>query len=619
MTTDDDVYLNLINHVGHDNAQFVESFDSSINCPGYLRMSYEDRSHLFLLDSGCDLSVFPAKLVNRQDLTPFTRNTITANGSSIKILGETVVEFELDGMIVLARVLVSPKVIEPMLSRQWLKFNCVDWPFEQDAVTIRGRRFILESRQSTVSVRRIVTEEAVVLPPLSQTEVSGRVELSNLAQNGNGTWATEVTVCKPGACVARSVFSEQCNGLPVLILNVTEQPINLEPGTVLSDLSPVVCTTSTEVRDWSIKLDEAINQILGRVDTSVSDSEKNALRKLLYKYADVISLGEFDIGLTDLVEHEIDTGNSKPVKQALRRQPYVYLPKIDEHVEQMVKAGWVTPINSPWSTNIVCVKKTDGSIRYCADMRAINNVTRKDSYPLPNIMTCLEALSGAIYYSSIDLISAFHQVKIKESDVAKTTFVTRTGTYAYKRMCFGLSNASATFSRLIDLAMKGLHYSIVILYLDDILIPAPDIASMLERIELVLQRLQIAKLKVKPSKCHFLQTEVTFLGFVINRNGVSTCPSKIAEVVNWPVPANAHDIKSFLGLCSYYRRFIKHFSDIGAPINRLTSAKVKFNWTNECQIAFDTLKTRLRRQHQFFLYQGTNVCMCLTRTHRYKR
>ena len=130
------------------------------------------------------------------------------------------------------------------------------------------------------------------------------------------------------------------------------------------------------------------------------------------------------------MEHEIDTGNAKPVKHALRRQPYVYLPQIDEHVEKMVKAGWVAPVSSPWCTNLVCVKKADNSLRYCADLRMVNNLTRKDSYPLPNITTCLESLSGARYYSSLDLTNAFHQIRLKPSDADKTTFVTRTGTYA---------------------------------------------------------------------------------------------------------------------------------------------------------------------------------------------
>ena len=572
----------------------VESFDSPVYCPGYLRVHYEGRCYSVLLDSGCDISVFPAKMINRQDLQPFTRNTIAANGSAMKVLGQTIIELEVDGVILLARVLVSPNVIEPMLSRQWMRFNNVTWSFARDAVSIRGKTLKLEARTTTPCIRRVVVEEKIVLPPLSQTQVSSRVEFSNFSsKTASEAWATEANVCKNGVCVARSVFSNDCHGLPVLVMNVTDHPITLDANTVLSELVPVECAAvSTETRNEA-KLSEAIELIVSKVDVTVTETEREALRKILYKYAEVISLGEFDIGLTNLVEHEIDTGNAKPSRQALRRQPYVYLPQIDAHVEQMLKAGWVVPISSPWSTNIVCVKKADQSIRYCADMRQLNNVTKKDSYPLPNITTCLEALSGAKYYSSIDLASAFHQVRIKESDIEKTTFLTRTGSYAYKRMCFGLSNATATFSRLIDLVMKGLHYNIVILYVDDVLVFAKNVSDMLERIEMVLQRLQAANLKVKPSKCHFLQTEITFLGFRINENGVSTCSTKVEEVVSWPVPTSGHDVKSFLGLCSYYRKFLKGFSDIVAPLNRLTSANVKFEWTKDCQNAFDLLKAKL--------------------------
>ena len=583
--------INSLNH--NICCRSVESFDTGVPCPGYIRMSYEGQSHLIMLDSGCDVSIFPAKIINRQDLEPFVRNTVAANGSAIKILGQTVIELEAEGMIFLARVLVSPNVLEPMLSRQWLRFNCIHWPYEQDWIEVRGRRLPLETRQAAPTIRRVVVEERTVLPPLSQTEVSARVELSSLSTNHDTAWMTEVMVCRPGACVARAVIGEVCNGLPLLVMNVTDKPISLEPGMVLSNLTPVECAAPTEPVRNDSKLNEAIELIVGKVDKSVTASEKESLRQVLYKYADVISLNEFDIGLTPLVEHEIDTGDAKPVKQALRRQPFVYLPKIDAHVEQMVKAGWATPVSSPWSMNLVCVKKGDESLRMCTDLRAVNSLTKKDSYRLPNITTCLETLSGAKYFTSMDLANAFLQIPIKAADQEKTTFITRTGTYAYTRMCFGLCNASATFSRLMDLVMKGLHYSVLVLYLDDVVIFSSTAMDMIQKIEIVLQRLQLAKLKVKPSKCHLLQTEITFLGFVINEKGVSTCPSKIAEVVEWPAPTNGHEIKSFLGLTGYYRKFIKNYSEIVAPLNRLTSSSVKFEWTEDCKLAFETLKKRL--------------------------
>ena len=280
--------------------QDVESFEAGQNCPGYLRMSYEGRSYAILLDSGCDISVFPAKMVNRQDLMPFTRNTIAANGSSIKILGQTVVELEANDKIFLARVLVSPNVLEPMLSRQWMRFNNCCWHYAQDHVIVRGVELPLENRSISPCIRRIVVEDETVLPPFSQTEVSARIELSHISNNNTGTaWATEVTVCKEGACVARAVYGEACNDVPVIVMNVTEQPITLGPGTVLSDLSPVECAEPVEVRSEA-KLSEAIELIISKVDVSVTEQERQALRQVLYKYADVISLGEFDIWIDRL-------------------------------------------------------------------------------------------------------------------------------------------------------------------------------------------------------------------------------------------------------------------------------------------------------------------------------
>ena len=569
-------------------------YEDDEKVPIYLKMGFEGKTISCLLDSGCDRSLFPAKMILRSDLTEFNRNTIAANGSEIKILGETVITLEVGGLKIPTKVLVSPNIMEPMLSNKWLKHNRCHWFFDLGVLHLGGQSFQLDLRDVTeLSFRRVVVENTTVLLPLCPTQVTSRMELSSLSHGNGNAWSTEVNACVPGACVGRSVFAGKCHDLPVLVLNTTNHPITLKEGTVLSELIPVLCSDSPEPNDAD-KLGAAIETIVDKVDGSISLDERNKLRQLLSKYSTIISTGELDIGHTDLVQHKIETGDAPPVKQSLRRQPYAYLPAIDEYVDKMVTAGWVVPVMSPYATNIVVVKKQDGSLRFCADYRRLNDSTKKDSYPLPNITTCLEALGGAKYFSSLDLVSAYHQVSIRPCDVEKTTFITRTGTYAYKRMAFGLTNACATFQRLIDLVLKGLHPDLCLIYLDDVIVMSATIEGLLERMELVFQRLEAAKLKIKPTKCNFLQVEVHFLGHIINARGIATDPKKIADVVDWPVPRDSGDVRSFMGLCSYYRKFVEGFAQIAAPLCQLMGVNVKkFEWSEACQEAFDQLKLKL--------------------------
>ena len=269
------------------------------------------------------------------------------------------------------------------------------------------------------------------------------------------------------------------------------------------------------------------------------------------------------------------------------------VPEIDQHVEKLLKAGVVRPSCSPWVANLVIVKKKDGELRFCADYRDLNSATKKDAYPLPNISTCLDALSGSSYFSAFDLRQGYLQVRMSPEDVDKTSFVTRRGTFAYTRMPFGLCNAGSTFQRVMDAAMAGLNFEICLVYLDDIIVMSKTVDEMLERLRAVLERLRMANLKLKPSKCQILQTRIEFLGHVITKTGVETDPKKVSAVREWPTPKNVHDVRAFLGLCSYYRRFVPNFAADSAPLCALTGALKKFEWTPECTAAMNALKEKL--------------------------
>jgi hypothetical protein len=239
------------------------------------------------------------------------------------------------------------------------------------------------------------------------------------------------------------------------------------------------------------------------------------------------------------------------------------------------------------------VKKKDGKTRFCIDYRKINNVTRKDAYPIPRIEDMLDALGGSQWFTTLDLASGYWQVEVDEASQDKTAFVTKYGTYEFTIMPFGLTNAPATFQRLMNKVLNGMLNRGVVVYLDDINIYTKTFEEHLEKLEEVFRRIKVAGLKIKPSKCKFAKSELTFLGHVISNKGILPDPDKIEKVKNFPRPTNITGIRSFLGLASYYRKFIKDFSALARPMNQLIKKNEPFVWTQEQEDSFNTLKQAL--------------------------
>jgi len=298
---------------------------------------------------------------------------------------------------------------------------------------------------------------------------------------------------------------------------------------------------------------------MNKVDPSVPDEYKIKLRQMLLRNSAVFSQDELDLGFTDLVTHRIDTGDARPVRQQLRRYPPARLDIIDQHLQDMQRQGIIEPRQSPWCSNIVLARKKDGTMRCCIDYRQLNNCTVGDAYPVPRQDMCLDALAGSRWYSTCDLRSSFHQVKLYPDASDKTAFITRRGMFRYRTMPFGLTKAVATFQRLMDLVLSGVSLSVCICYLDDIIIHAKTLDQHLGNLEMVLQKLRDANLKLKPSKCFFLQTSVKFLGHLVSAKGLETDVEKTRLINEWPVPTSLKQLRGFLGLAGYYRRFVKDF------------------------------------------------------------
>ena len=240
------------------------------------------------------------------------------------------------------------------------------------------------------------------------------------------------------------------------------------------------------------------------------------------------------------------------------------------------------------------VKKKDGALRFCVDFRQVNTATVKDAQPLPRIDDLLDSLQGARWFSTLDLKSGYWQVPIREADKQKTAFRTSGGRlFEFNKVPFGLTNAPATFSRLMDRVLDGLAWSTCLYYLDDVIVFSTTWEEHLRRLRQVFQRLRDANLKLSPGKCHLAQGEVTYLGHRVNHEGLQPDPGLLSAIKDIPAPQTVTQVRSFLGLASYYRRFVKGFATIAAPLHALTQKGTPFHWTSKCQEAFQTLKDSL--------------------------
>jgi len=261
----------------------------------------------------------------------------------------------------------------------------------------------------------------------------------------------------------------------------------------------------------------------------------------------------------------------------------------------MAARGIIEPSSSAWCSPVVMVtKKTDQSIRFCCDFRKINSVSQSDCQPLPRIDDTLDALSGNKWFSTLDMRSGYWQCGLEESDREKTAFaIPGSGLWQFRVLCFGLSGAPATFERLVEKIFSGLTWRLCMVYLDDIIVYSRDYSDHLRNLSEVCDRLRQANLKLHPDKCVLTQNEVTFLGHKVTEDGISTDDAKIKVVRDWPVPKNVKETRSFIGFCSYYRRFVKDFAIVAKPLHQLTEKGKKFNWTEACQEAFSNLKELL--------------------------
>lgn len=353
--------------------------------------------------------------------------------------------------------------------------------------------------------------------------------------------------------------------------------------------------TKSNLYAWPITetVDLAVWQNLN-VDEDLPKKDKEQLFALLKEFPEVFPTNAGQLGFCSIGEHCIDTGDNLPMKQKLRKFSLWAQEEISKQVKTMLEMDVIRPCSSEWAANCVVVFKKNRTARVCIDYRDLNAVTKKDTYPICDIQSLFDSLCGSTVYTSLELFSGYYQVAVKVEDQEKTAFlVPGGGLYCFKRMPCGLCNAPATVSRIADVIFSDVKFKFVLPYLDDFTTFSKSFDAHLIHLKSVVHRLKVAGLKIKPNKCFFAKKKITFLGHEISGNGIEPSRDKLKAVEKFERPRNLKSVKSFLGLTSYYRKFIPNYAEIADSLIGLTKKDKLFCWEEAQERAFCKLKTAL--------------------------
>ena len=331
--------------------------------------------------------------------------------------------------------------------------------------------------------------------------------------------------------------------------------------------------------------------------SSLGEEARGKLEVVLSEYEDLFMKNKSDTGRCKIAKHRIELEpEAVPHREGARRMSPDKAAKANQEAQNLLALGLIQPSYSPWASGIVMVKQKSGELRFCCDFRPLNDVTVKDAFPSPRIDESLSRIGNTKIFTSIDLAWAFWQIPLKKCDRRKTAFACELGLFEWRRMPFGLCNASATFQRSITRALQKIqqrHGSVVLAYIDDIVIATETIEDHLERIREVFECPKEAGFKMRAEKCDFMRTETKYLGRVVSSKGIKPDPAVLSKVQEWMSPRNREELQSFLGFANYYRDFIPFHAAKVQPMQELLRMNQHFHWNEKHQKAFNSVKQAL--------------------------
>ena len=572
-----------------------------------------------LLDSGAVENCIRESVVQRYGF-PRTNtqeaNLYGASGEAIPVLGTSRLQVEVEGFRMSGEFKIIRNLSHQIIFGQsFLSEHGFDMNFGSKVVTF-GNELVAALKQEK-PVIFVLTSEPVLIPPQSEVFINATVDRPYRRQT-----STVEPVHNLGAkklALAHSVVNVNAkNGVPVKLLNPTGESIYLGRKTKIGIISPLKeglitnnqTSTDLNAAHPETKMKPAGNEILSDkkiVDTlgvTISEDDTTAderlkLINLIAKNADVFARSLDQITQTDLVTHKIDTGDHPPTRCPRWRRNEGERAEIARQLDQMLEAGIIKESNSPWSSPVILVPKKGGEgkqeWRFVLDLRKVNAVTKKEHQWICSIEDVIDTMAAKRprFFAALDMRCRYHAVRLDKDTANRTAFDTDRGKMEYTVLNFGLCNAPITFRNLMNTVLRGLLFERAIVYLDDILSFGATVDDLIDNLQDIFDRFRKANLKLNPAKCMIAFKKIEYLGHLLSEEGVAPCPEQLEGVKSFPVPTTQKKLRSFIGLASFFRKFVPRFSEVMGDLYKLLRQGVKFEWRKEHQTAFDRIKNAL--------------------------
>lgn len=559
-----------------------------------------DQKCKFLLDTGATLSIIKSKIIeSKRYINTYTDNTvITGIGGKVQAKCFAYIPLQSENGVQFNHKLfifdTMPCAADGIIGLDFLRTHSANIDLPTNRLTLQSNL-----KECTIQIYKqynvVDSEDYLTIPPRCES-----IHYLHINKNVHKDCVVYAKQLDENVFMAASIVKPVRGKIPVKILNTDEKPIKIlknkliEPKNIDYLENYHVCLFNE-----SQKGVERIKKLLTELKLShiKSEDDKKQIQIICAKYADIFFLEGDKLGTANIVAQSITVKpNTTPVYVKPYRLPQSSKQEVNKQVQRMLNNDIIEPTNSEWNSPILLVpKKSDGDKRWrlVVDYRKVNESIQDDKFPLPNITDILDSLSGSLYFSHLDLHQGFYQCMLKPESRDVTSFVTSTGQYRMKRLPMGLKISPSAFSRVMSIAMSGLTYEKCFIYCDDLVIFGRNREIHNKNLMDVFERLRKMNLKLNPNKCEFMKTQLLYLGHVVSAEGVLPDPEKIRVLEKYPVPENADEVRRFVAFCNYYRKFIKHFSEITIPLNKLCRKNESFIWSVECQKSFDLLKNKL--------------------------
>ena len=554
-----------------------------------------------LADAGATISLINSHLAKDLGLK-ISKSYIRATGvtnDTLDIVGQTKANIEVAGQWCTNQTLYVTRGLSRSMilgTDSMSQLGEITYDFQSCTFRVNNGPAIPMGKEAVNGV--VMTVEEVVVPPLSELAVLVQLPPSSV-ENGYCVFEGNKST-QPCTFIGKSLSRISNRKIHVPVLNPTKRFQTIAKHAVVGsietledDIKIIAIPTDPEKKNGEENVRPGDKMDIN--NTNLNTEQFKTLQELVNEFADIAGEGIGDLGRTTVVEHVIETmPGSMPVRSKPYNVPVGIRHEVKKQIDQMLEKGLISPSSGEWTSPIVLVRKKDGNWRFCVDYRKLNAMTIPQNMAMSSIDSATEIMHGKQYFSSIDLCSGFFQVSLHKDSRIKSGFISPFGCYEFNVMAQGLKSSPATFTRLAlalnsDLMASGKAAC----YLDDWIMTSNTFEEHIEILRTVFSRLRFAGLKYRPSKSQLCQKELLYLGHIISKDGMTVAPHNTEKIRKFPTPKNRTEVKRLLGLFGYYRAFIKGFSKIAAPIIKLTSQKVEFNWTQECEEATEFLRTQI--------------------------